>query len=404
MLIVLVAFLFDEISSMVASLPPSAAQAITNSCPTNTRSKVKATPIHDQTRLGNLEVPTIGIGTISWNKVDAPELNEVVRTAMGSGLSFFDTAERYGSNGLEVAFGLGWGQCEIECAKYIRDASELLGSGAHGIVATKFTPSPWRQTAQSVVEACEKSRQRLAVDSIDLYQIHMPDIVQPLKRFGINNEKDKQFWDGLAECYLQGLVKNVGVSNYGPTFVARAQEALGKRGVPLASNQINSSLLYRGPRTGAQATVDACEDLGVKTLAYFPLAMGLLTGKYDDIGNIDNKRSILESRDLMSYSASTAPLMAAMRQIGEKKGKTVAQVALNWVISKGAIPVAGARTVRHVKDNLGAMGWRLDPDDISLLEMVADELGGGNIDFEGAGFKRSSEKFVGYGVEKWRLE
>ena len=106
----------------------------------------------------------------------------------------------------------------------------------------------------------------------------------------------------------------------------------------------------------------------------------------------------------MSYSASTAPLMAAMRQIGEKKGKTVAQVALNWVISKGAIPVAGARTVRHVKDNLGAMGWRLDPDDISLLEMVADELGGGNIDFEGAGFKRSSEKFVGYGVEKWRLE
>ena len=146
------------------------------------------------------------------------------------------------------------------------------------------------------------------------------------------------------------------------------------------------------------------EDLGVKTLAYFPLAMGLLTGKYDDIGNIDNKRSILESRDLMSYSASTAPLMAAMRQIGEKKGKTVAQVALNWVISKGAIPVAGARTVRHVKDNLGAMGWRLDPDDIFLLEMVADELGGGNIDFEGAGFKRSSEKFVGYGVEKWRLE
>ena len=79
-------------------------------------------------------------------------------------------------------------------------------------------------------------------------------------------------------------------------------------------------------------------------------------------------------------------------------------MALNWVMSKGAIPVAGARTVRHVEDNVGALGWRLGDEDLALLEAVADSLGDGDLEFEGAGFKRSSEKFVGYGVEKWRLE
>jgi len=388
--------------SMTASLPRRALPEYAVGAPA---ARPATRPSLDTTTLGSLRVPSLGIGTISWNKADAPELQEVVTKAMAGGLTFYDTAERYGSSGLEVAFGLGWGQCERECSKYIREASEALGGGANGVVATKFTPSPWRQTASSVVEACAMSRERLAVDQIDLYQIHMPDIVQPLKGFGLDKRKDEQFWDGLAECYLQGLVKNVGVSNYGPTLVARAQEALAKRGVPLASNQINYSLLYR--RSGAQNTVDACDDLGVKTLAYFPLAMGLLTGKYAGTGggSIENKRSILEQKDLMAYGGSMDPLIAAMRQVAEKHGgKTVAQVALNWVVSKGAIPVAGARTVRHVDDNRGALGWRLDDDDVALLEAVADGLGDGNLEFEGAGFKRSSEKFVGYGVEKWRLE
>jgi pyridoxine 4-dehydrogenase len=79
------------------------------------------------------------------------------------------------------------------------------------IVATKFTPSPWRNPKESVVQACEESRRRLGVDQIDLYQLHMPDIVQPLKGFGLKNNKNEIYWEGLAECYNRGLVKNVGV-------------------------------------------------------------------------------------------------------------------------------------------------------------------------------------------------
>merc|ERR1712007_90293 len=82
---------------------------------------------------------------------------------------------------------------------------------------------------------------------------------------------------GLAECYNSGLAQNVGVSNYGPTMLARAKEHLARRGVPLASNQIHFSLLYR--RQGSLATIEAGKKLGIKTLAYYPLAVGLLTGK-----------------------------------------------------------------------------------------------------------------------------
>merc|ERR1719487_3252200 len=88
--------------------------------------------------------------------------------------------------------------------------------------ATKFTPTPWRRSAQDVVDACRDSCERLGVDSVPLYQIHMPDIIQPGAAFGAADVRDELYWDGLAECYLQGYAQNVGVSNYRPTLMARA--------------------------------------------------------------------------------------------------------------------------------------------------------------------------------------
>ena len=193
---------------------------------------------------------------------------------MQSNGGFFDTGERYGSH-IKTAMGMGWGETETMISKMLKDAF-ITDDALRPVVATKFTPSPWRTTAKSVVEACEASRERLGVDSIDLYQIHMPDIVKPLRFLGKDETYDEQYWEGLAECYHRGLVKNVGVSNYGPTLVTKCHDALAKRGVPLASNQIAYSLI--GRHNGAQQTVDRCNELGVKVLAYYPFAMGLLTG------------------------------------------------------------------------------------------------------------------------------
>jgi pyridoxine 4-dehydrogenase len=259
---------------------------------------------------------------------------------------------------------------------------------------------------------------------IFILQIHMPDIVQPLRFMGQTQSKDSIYWDGLAECYHRGLVKNVGVCNYGPTLVEKCQNALAARGVPLASNQIGYSLL--GRHNGAQATVDKCNELGVKVLAYYPFAMGLLTGKYTttepnngkvmplnaaDASLFKNQKTGLERKDLARYAfgdggvtvpdGGVQPLLETMAAIAERREKTIAQVALNYIISKGAVPIPGCRTTSQLEDNLGAMGWRLSETEVKMLELEADKLGFG---FDGAGFKRTNEKFVGYGVERWTLD
>jgi pyridoxine 4-dehydrogenase len=330
-------------------------------------------------------------------------------------LKRFPSSTGYGSH-VKTALGMGYGDTEKLTKKMLQRARETQGDKEIApVVATKFTPVPWRTTVQSVVDACEQSRLNLGVDQIDLYQIHMPDIVQPLRFLGKDKAKDSIYWDGLAECYNRGLVKNVGVCNYGPTLVAQCQEALAKRGVPLASNQIGYSLL--GRHNGAQETLDKCNELGVKVLAYYPFAMGLLTGKYSnaikesgDESLTKFKKTSLETKDLERYAKGDGitvpeggiePLLTTMSAIAENRGKTIAQVALNYIISKGAIPIPGCRTVSQLEDNIGAMGWRLSVTEVNMLELEADKLGFG---FDGAGFKRTSEKFVGYGVEKWSLD
>lgn len=317
---------------------------------------------------------------------------------------------------------MGWGETEILSKTFLDRATldsyvspykypspnEILKP----VVATKFTPSPWRTDAQSVVEACEQSRQRLGVEKIDLYQLHMPDIVQPLRFIGKETSKDEAYWDGLAECYLKGLVSNVGVCNYGPTMLKKCQKALSERGVPLASNQIAYSLI--GRRNGSQETVDYCQENGIRVLGYFPFAMGLLTGKYSSDNALNDlsstSKTSLEVNDLTKYvtgdgesipKGGITPLLRTLEHISKKRGKTVAQVSLNYIICKGVIPIPGARTIDQVRDNIGSMGWRLTKEEILMLELEADQLG---LNFEGAGFKRTSEKFVGYGVEKWVLD
>lgn len=385
----------------------------------------------DLTKVGTLTVPNVGCGTIAWSsdKVTGrpnPELTELVSTAYqqgGNGV-FFDTGERYGSHS-KTMLGMGWGETECLVAKLIRDAEHNIddrksqfAKSPTPVVATKFTPSPWRTTVESVVKTCEESRNRLGVEAIDLYQIQMPGIVKPLRFLGVDKTYDEVYWDGLAECYHRGLVKNVGVSNYGPTLVTECYEHLAKRGVSLASNQIAYSLI--GRHNGAQQTVDRCNELGVKVLAYYPFAMGLLTGKYTSTSpdlSIEDKftslttsrRSDLERKDLERYASGdgksiptggVAPLLRIMERIAIKRDKTVAQVALNYIICKGAIPIPGARTAAQYVDNMGALNWRLSRQEILEMENVADNLG---FSFNGAGFKRSDAKFVGYGMEKWSL-
>jgi pyridoxine 4-dehydrogenase len=376
--------------------------------------------LSDRTKIGTLDVPNLALGTINWNVKDEEDrrnFETLARTAEAQGMNLFDTAERYGASGSSLipaslkAIGLPvkqadlGGDTETRLGEWLNDSSTVI---------TKFAPTPFRGSAQDIVDACRGSASRLGRESVDLIQIHMPDIIQPFAAFGVENRREEEHWDGLAECYHSGLAKNVGVSNYGPTLLKRAHEYLAKRGVPLASNQIHFSLLYR--QQGAERTVETCKELGVKCLAYYPLAMGLLTGKVTP-ERLQGKNDT-RSRELLRYlvggegggfpntagdipEGGVTPLVNTLTEVAARIDRSPAQVALNWVICKGAIPIAGAKSVQQMRENVGALGWRLSEEDVAILDAAADAL---DFEFRGSGFQTADSKFVGYGFERWTLD
>eukprot|EP00536_Pseudo-nitzschia_multiseries_P010962 jgi/Psemu1/319972/estExt_fgenesh1_pm.C_3530010 len=313
----------------------------------------------------------MGLGTLNLplDKEVDDETCSVLKTALDYDINFVDTAEAYG-------FGKSEKLLKNACdgaGLTIRSDTKVPDSIA---AATKFAPVPWRTESQTVVDACKASASRLGVEQIPLYQIHFPDLLQPFKAFGRENRKDELYWEGLAECYQSGLAANVGVSNYGPETLLRAQDALSKKGVPIVSNQINLSLLrYRS----SEKTLKVCDELGIKVLAYFPLANGLLAGKY----SIETPPSFPKSLTMKKYYEDAEPLLIVLRRIAAERNKTVAQVAINWIMMKGAIPIPGARNSEMARDNFGSMGWALTLEEVAELEMVASKTG----EFSSGGFE-----------------
>jgi len=328
-------------------------------------------PLCKRVDVGTLSVSPMGLGTLNLplDKEIDDETSSVLKIASECGINFVDTAEAY-----------GFGKSETLLKNACDSADLTIGSDATqpGTIAaaTKFAPVPWRTESQTVVDACKASALRLGIEQIPLYQIHWPDLIQPLKAFGRENRKDELYWEGLAECYRSGLAANVGVSNYGPETLLRAQEALSKKGVTIVSNQINLSLLrYRS----SEQTLKVCDELGIKVLAYFPLANGLLAGKY----SVDTPPSFPKSLTMKKYYEDAEPLLVVLRRIASERNKTVAQVAINWVMMKGAIPIPGARNSKMARDNFGSMGWALSPEEVLELEMMASKTG----EFSNGGFE-----------------
>jgi aryl-alcohol dehydrogenase-like predicted oxidoreductase len=261
--------------------------------------------------------------------------------AIASGVRLFDSAEIYGQGDSERLLG-----------KFVRE------SGRDDVqVATKFFPFPWRLFQRgALISALRASLQRLGLPQVALYQIHWS---LPLLR--------GDFWaPDLAEAVQSGLARAVGVSNYDARNLRRVHAALAKRGVPLVSNQVAYSLLDRAPeRNGVLA---ACRELNVELIAYSPLAMGLLGGRYSPAHPPTGIRRVRTLRRLKRAVA----LLPALREIGAAHGgKTSAQVALNWLICKGAIPIPGAKNEVQARENAGALGWQLGPDELARLDRLA---------------------------------
>jgi aryl-alcohol dehydrogenase-like predicted oxidoreductase len=283
-----------------------------------------------------------------WNYGDGygPEQLEAAFTAaLEAGINFFDTAEIYGLGLSEELLG-----------QFMQKAQQPVQ------MATKFGPLPWRFTGQSVSDALTDSLKRLQVARVELYQVHWPFA------FFLSQET---LMNTLADEVKQGRIGSVGVSNYSATQMREAQQILAARGVPLAVNQVRYSLLTRQIETnGILATA---RELGVTILAYSPLAQGLLTGKYTpDRAETPGGARKIDPRFGKEGLQKIAPVISLLNTLGGKYDRTPAQVALNWLISQGnVIPIAGVKTAQHVKQNAGALGWRLNTDEIAQLEQVS---------------------------------
>jgi len=223
-------------------------------------------------------------------------------------------------------------------------------------VATKFCPLPFHFSASNLTTSLQGSLSRLGMKSVDLFQVHGP---------AFSVRKVEVWAEEMADCYEKGLIKSLGVSNYNSDQVRRTQAVLAKRGLKLESNQIEYSLLHRLPET--QGLIKTCQELDVKILAYSPLAMGRLTGKYSAANPPKGNRKF-GGTDWKHIDNVVATLTDIGKQHG---GKTPAQVALNWVIKKGCIPIAGSTSAKQSEENAGAAGWEMSDEEMKKLDEVS---------------------------------
>lgn len=298
-------------------------------------------------------VTPLCIGTWAWgdklfwnygSDYGSEQVREAFKAALEVGTTFFDTAELYG-------FGL---------------SEELLGqfrqqSDRAVQIATKFGPAPWRFTAESVSEALTASLKRLQLNKVTLYQVHWPFT------FLMSQET---LMNALADEVQRGRIESVGVSNYSAAEMQEAHKILAARGVRLAVNQVRYSLITRQIET--KGITDTARQLGVTLLAYSPLAQGLLTGKYTANNSDPTGARRFDSRFSKEGLQKIEPVISLLRQIGERHERTPAQVALNWLIAQGnVVAIAGAKTAEQVRQNAGALGWKLSDEEVAQLEQVS---------------------------------
>jgi pyridoxine 4-dehydrogenase len=308
-----------------------------------------------------LNLPIMGCGTWAWGNrflwgydesMDS-ELQQVFNLCVSNGVNLFDTGDSYGTGKLS-------GRSEQLLGKF---SQEYQGIGKDNIcIATKLAAYPWRLGRQSMVSAAKASAKRLG-KNVDLVQMHWSTANYAPWQEGA-------LLDGLADLYDQGLVKGVGLSNYGSKRLKYVYKKFADRGVPITSLQVQYSLLSTYPITEL-GLKELCDELGIKIIAYSPLVLGLLTGKYSETGPFPKGVRGFLFRQLLP---KIRPLLGCLEEVAKSRDKTISQVAINWCISKGTIPIPGAKNVAQARNNIEASRWLLSNSEVMELDKAAKSV------------------------------
>jgi aryl-alcohol dehydrogenase-like predicted oxidoreductase len=293
-------------------------------------------------KIGSLNVSLVGIGcnNFGW-RIDAAETAKVVDAALDAGINFFDTADVYGT-----------GQSE----EYLGKA--LKGKRDRAIIASKFGirmgDGKEGASPKYVREALDASLQRLGVDTIDLYQIHKPDDKTPIG----------DTMEALNDAVKAGKVREIGCSNFSVDQLRAAHATHGPKYFVSVQNEY--SLFHRNPEADV---LPECAKTGTRFLPYFPLASGLLTGKYRKGAALPEGSRGKDEFGPKVFTDENIDRMENYRDFAASRGHSLLELAFAWLAYRPEIAsiIAGAKSADQVRDNATALSWKLSKEDYALL-------------------------------------
>jgi aryl-alcohol dehydrogenase-like predicted oxidoreductase len=300
-----------------------------------------------QTRkIGSLSVSEVGLGCNNFGRrIDAAATTAVVNAALEAGINFFDTADVYGQGQSEtyLAHALGNRRKDVIIATKFGNGMEGAGKGAH---------------PDYIRTAVEASLKRLETDYIDLYQLHVPDPTVPLA----------DTLGALDELVKAGKVREIGCSNFSAEQLQEG-EALAKKshGARFVSVQNEYSLFKREDEQGV---LPECANSDIGYLPYFPLASGLLTGKYRKDQPLPEGTRITTGNKWLTDTNLDA--VEALIQFAETRHHSILELAVSWLLRLPAVAsvIAGATKPGQVNANVAAAGWKLTDDELKQIDSL----------------------------------
>ncbi len=310
-------------------------------------------------KLGNtdIEITPVGIGVMQFaggkgmfrfmfDDFPQTQKDAIIKAGLDGGINWFDTAEMYGQGRSEQGLS--------NALKNNQVADEDVR------IATKWWPL--LRTARNIPKTIDDRLHYLQGYTIDLYQVHQP--------FSFSTPEDEM--NAMADLVEAGKIRSVGISNFSAKDMHRAHQALVKRGLGLASNQVQFSLIDRQIETNG--ILDAAKELGVTIIAWSPLASGLLTGKFHKNPDILAKTPLGRRMRLSNQLKKTQPLIDAMDEIAQKYGVSITQVALNWTVNfhgETVVAIPGASKVHHAQEAAGVLDFRLTDEEMAKLDRLS---------------------------------
>src|SRR5215207_1756968 len=306
----------------------------------------------DTRRIGSLEVSVVGLGCNNFGRrLDSDATSAVVDAALDAGITFFDTADVYGGTKSEEYLARALGQRRDEV-----------------VVATKFGSAVDEQRKgarpEYVRQAVEDSLRRLGTDRIDLYQLHNPDPQVPIE----------DTLGALDELVKAGKVREIGCSNFSADQLHEAEAANRDGTAGFVSVQNEYSLLHREPE---RDVLPECERAGLAFIPYFPLANGLLTGKYRQGQDAPAGSRLDSGRGDRLLTEQNLTIVEDLIAFSESWGHTILELAFSWLLTRSAVVsvIAGATSSEQVRSNAAAAGWELTEAELAEVDSILTRPG-----------------------------